>query len=149
MARNRIELSLESKNLLSKINKAGGDIDRAAYEAAQKGAEVYEAALRAACNTNRVPDSITNHIESEVEQSGNRTTVAVGWRLSNYDPNNPSPGFKAIFLNYGTPRRTTNKGANRGAIVGGGFIGRAKKVSKGLIRQAQEKFLNEVLKELK
>ena len=149
MARNRISLTLDAQKMLNKINKANGNVDKAVYGAAKAGANAYEAALKTTCKMSNVPDSVTNYIESEIKQSGNRTTAIVGWRLQNYDPTNPSAGFKAIFLNYGTPRRTTNTGANRGAIVGRGFIGKAKKMSKGEIEQAQIEFLKEVMKGLK
>lgn len=152
MARNRIELSLDAQKMLAKINKANGNVDKAAYGAAKAGANAYDAALKTACQMSGVPDSVTNHIESEVTQKGNRTTAIVGWRLQNYDPTAPSAGFKAIFLNYGAPAsgtRTTTKGANRGAVKGRGFIGKAKKMAKREIKQAQEDFLNEVIQGLK
>lgn len=151
MARNRISLSLDAQKMLDKINKANGDVDKAALGAAKAGANAYEAALKTTCQMASVPDSVTNHIESEVTQKGNRTTAIVGWRLQNYDPTAPSAGFKAIFLNYGAPSsgtRTTSKGANRGAVVGRGFIGKARKMAKGEIKQAQEEFLKEVIKGL-
>ena len=151
MARNRLELSLNAQKMLEKINKANVNVDRAAYGAATAGARAYDAALRTTCEMADVPDSVTNHIETEITQKGNRTTAIVGWRLQNYNPAAPSAGFKAIFLNYGAPSsgtRTTTKGANRGAIKGRGFIGKAKKMSKNEIKQAQEDFLHEVIKGL-
>lgn len=149
MARTRLTLSLNAQHMLESIRRANGDVDAAARGATQAGADAYESALIAACQNANVPHSVTNHIQKEVTRSGNKYTAVVGWRLQNYDPTNPSEGFNAIFLNYGTPRRTTTNGANRGAIVGRGFIGKAKRMSKSSIKQAQEDFLSNILRGLR
>lgn len=130
------------EELLKEIDKAGGSIDAAVERAVQKSADIVEEQLRAAC-----PNA---DIASEIEQTRpvmqhNVCKGAVGWKMGNYDPKNPSAGYKAVFLNYGTARRYTKAGADRGAIEARGFISTAKKKSKKLVKNVQEETLREIL----
>ena len=150
------------KELLEQIEKAGGNVDNATMRAVQESAQVVESELRNACNAAGVPSSVTSEITTEVTQSGNRTSAKVGWSMGNYDPKNPSAGYKAVFLNYGTPKRTVKKdhihheltggfvtlGKDRGQIAPRGFIGAAKKASGKKVKKKQEELLQEILKGL-
>ena len=69
--------------------------------------------------------------------------VQVGWEMGEYNPQNLSEGFKALFLNFGTPHRSKH-----GKVKARGFITRAKKKSKKNIKAAQENALNEILRGL-
>ena len=97
-----------------------------------------------------MPDHLINKISFNClrDSSGNRFAVVVGWKMPNYDPNDPADVYKVIFLNYGTPRREKSTGANRGSIDGRGFIGKARKKSVKPIKAAQEELLNKILKGL-
>lgn len=150
------------KDLLEQIDKAGGNADNATLRAVQESARIVESELKNACNTAGVPSSVTSAITTEVTQSGNRTSAEIGWKMGNYDPKNPSAGYKAVFLNYGTPKRAVKKdhirheltggfvtlGKDRGQIAPRGFIGAAKKASGKQVKKKQEEVLQEILKGL-
>ena len=145
-----IGISVNFNSLLEKIKEAEGDIEAATWEAARKGAKVMYDELQAQCSASGVPASVSNAItfQAERDNSGNRFACKVGWRVPDYDPKNPSPAHKAIFLNYGTPHRQTESGADRGYMDGKGFIGRAKKKARPKIKKAQEDALTEILEGL-
>lgn len=144
-----VAITVNFDSLLNKIKKAGGDIEKATWDAARKGGRVYYQTLVEECKKSGVPDHLIDKIRFNClrDSSGSRFAVVVGWYMDNYDPADPSDGYKVVFLNYGTPRRESSKG-NRGYIDGRGFIGRSKKKSRKLIKQAQEEFLKSVLGDL-
>lgn len=159
-----IGVSVNFTPLLEKIQKAGGDVESATWNAARKGARVMYDELKAEAAKSGVPASVTDAItfQAERDAGGNRFACKVGWRMGEYDPRNPSVAYKAVFLNYGTPRRTVKAdkmrlniggefktlGMNRGYITGRGFIGRAKKKARPKIKKTQEECLHEILKGL-
>lgn len=72
---------------------------------------------------------------------GNRFMFAYG-----FDRNaNPEDFLKACYLNYGTPRRTTKKGANRGEIQPRGFISNAKRSAAQKINAKKKAMLKELM----
>ena len=144
-----VAISVNFDSLLNKIKKAGGDIEQATWDAARKGGRVYYQTLVEECRKSGVPDHLIDKIRFNClrDSSGSRFAVVVGWYMDNYDPADPSEGYKVVFLNYGTPRRESSRG-NRGYIDGRGFIGRAKKKAQKPIKQAQEEFLKSVLGDL-
>lgn len=151
-------------DLLEKIQKAEGDIEAAAWEAARKGAKAVRDELVSECNASGVPASVSSAVafKAERDAAGNRYACNIGWRMPEYNPRNPSPGHKAVFLNYGTPRRfvkTENVrinfdgqwatlSGNRGYIDGRGFIGRAKKKARPKVKKVQKEALEKMLEEL-
>lgn len=159
-----IRISVNFSDLLEKIQEAEGDIEAATWEAARKGAKVMRDQLIEECNASGVPSSVSNAItfSAERDSSGNRFACNVGWRMGEYNPDNPSVGHKAVFLNYGTPRREVKTGGvhvsvngkwvtlgrDRGYIDAKGFIGRAKKKARPKIKKAQKECLKNILKGL-
>ena len=145
-----VAVTVNFDTLLKKIKKAGGDIEAATWDAARKGGRIYYNNLVEECKRSNVPDHLINKIRFNClrDSSGNRFAVVVGWLMENYNPNDPADGYKVVFLNYGTPRRETSTGADRGYISGRGFIGRAKRKSTKPIKEAQQNFLNDLLKDL-
>lgn len=145
-----VAISVNFDSLLNKIKKAGGDIERATWDAARKGGRVYYETLIAECKASGVPDNLIKQIRFNClrESNGNRYAVVVGWYMDEYDPANPADGYKVVFLNYGTPRRETRTGAERGYITGRGFIGRAKRKAQRPIKNAQEELLKSILGDL-
>ena len=73
---------------------------------------------------------------------GDVYTAKVGWEIGTYDPTNLSQGYKALFLNYGTPKR------KRSQIKARYFIATAKKKAKNPIKDIQNQVLDDILKEL-
>lgn len=53
--------------------------------------------------------------------------------------------LKACYLNYGTPRRTTQQGANRGKIQPRGFISNAKRSAAQKLKAKQKAMLKELM----
>ena len=148
--RTGVAVTVNFDSLLRKIQKAGGDIEAATWDAARKGGRIYYQNLVEECKRSNVPDHLIDKIRFNClrDQSGNRYAVVVGWLMENYNPADIADGYKVVFLNYGTPRRETSTGEDRGLIDGRGFIGRAKRKSKKPIKEAQQNFLNDLLKGL-
>lgn len=134
--------------LIQRIEKAGGDSDKAARKARDDGAVAMEQALKAECNAANVPSSLSSQIRVKNENANGRYKAAVGWDVPNYDPTNPAPAFKAMFLNYGTPRRQTKAGKNRGLIIARGFIQKAKRKGGRAVKKAEKDAFTKILKEL-
>ena len=80
----------------------------------------------------------------EIEADGNRVTARVGYKKGNYNPDNPSDGYKVVFANYGTPRRSKH-----GQQPAKGFIKKAKKKASSRIKKVQAETLDEILGGLK
>ena len=153
-------------DLLEKINKAQGDVEAAAWEAARTGAKELYDEIKSEATASGVPDNLTAwpnlSMQSERDSSGNRYGCKVGWKVGEYDPKNPSAAHKVIFMNYGTPRRFVRKegqriqidgkwvtvDVDRGYVDGRGFIGRAKKKAMPKVKKAQEEALKKMLEEL-
>lgn len=158
MAQSGIKIDLKGfDDLLERIEKAGKDVDAAAAQAIKECAALCEAELKASCAASNVPNSITKEIRKKVTASGGTYEAEIGWELEGYNPRQPSTGYKAIFLNYGTVRRETVRGKNRGKIpsdnpdpkakrsnVKQNFIGNAKKAAKPKIRKAQQRIIDTV-----
>lgn len=157
-----IKLKLDFDGLLEAIKAAGGDVDKAAMQAAKECAETMHSELVSECNASGVPSSVSSKIEHGVNVTGggNVYEVRAGWKMGDYNPENPSAAYKAVFLNYGTARRVARKKshvpyggdwattANRGQIVGRGFIQRAKKSAGKKVKKVQKEALEKMLKEL-
>lgn len=139
-----IKLKLDDgfENLLHKIEKAGGSITAATRECMEKSADIMEQELKDQMQASGVDSDLISQMNPrEINTSGNRVTASVGYKKGAYDPDNLSAGYKVIFLNYGTPRRT-----KYGQVKALGFINRAKKRAKRLIKAEQQKTLTEILK---
>lgn len=141
-----IKLKLNGfEDILKNIEKAGGSINVATEKCMRASAEIMESELKHSMFQSHVESDLIHRMPPpEIETSGNRVTARVGYKKGSYNPQNPSDGYKVIFLNYGTPRRTKH-----GKIKARGFIQRAKKVAKRKIKAEQEKTLDEILKGLK
>lgn len=153
MATAGIKLNLKGfEKMLEDIQAAGRDADAAAAQAITESAQVVETELRAATKAAGVPDDITSEIRKKQTHEGDRYEAEVGWELGTYNPKDPSAGYKAIFLNYGTVRRKTRRGFNRGAIPKRSqdqqFIYAAKKRARAKVRKIQQELLKRALEEL-
>ena len=146
MAQSGIKIKLEGfDDILAKIQKAGGTIDKAAKTCIEKSADIMQAELKEQMQSVNVSARLINAMAPpKISVEGNRCTAAVGYEKGDYDPRNPSDGYKVVFLNYGTPKRTKH-----GKVKARGFIQSAKKNARPKIKKQQEETLNDILKELK
>lgn len=137
------------EKMLTALQDAGQNVDQQAKRATKESARIVEQELREQCQTAGVPESITREIKTTTSTEGDgRYSAKVGWKLGNYDPHNPSEGYKAIFLNYGTVRRQTKSGKNRGEIhkpaQSQQFIYAAKKKARTKVKKLQKQMLEEI-----
>lgn len=133
------------EKLLEKVQQAEADIESVTTKVANESVDILYNDLKSAANAAGVPSSVVNEITKEKATfHGNVCSAGVGWKLGSFNPDNPSQGYKAIFLNYGTPRRTKH-----GQIQGRFFITRAKKSSKAKVKKVQENALKEITGGLK
>lgn len=141
-----IKLNLTGFNdLLTEIQKADGNVNSATAKCIKAGAEIMQSELTSKMRSVNVDQDLISRMPSpEIEQNANKYTARVGFKKGAYDPTNPSDGYKAVFINYGTPRRTQH-----GQVKARGFIQAAKKAARSKIKAEQEKTLDEILKGLK
>lgn len=133
------------EEMLTAIEKAGGSIDKAANQCMQKSAKLMDEELKAQMRSANVKSDLINRMPSpEVEKDGNRYTARVGFVKGEYNPTKPSDAYKAIFLNYGTPRRTKH-----GQVKARHFIENAKEKAKSKIENSQQQTFKEILGGLK
>ena len=128
-------------DLLEKIQKAGGAADRAADSCLRQSAQIMQSELKAQMQAADVKSSLIARMPPpKITVEGNRYSAAVGYEKGDYDPTNPSDGYKVVFLNYGTPRRTKH-----GKVAARGFIQAAKKKARPRIKKAQRATLEKIL----
>ena len=144
----KLKLTLKGfDELLDEIKAAGGDIKPATERALQSSANLATEKIRSGAQARNLGSA--GIINPVVKWSGNRATVEVGYELGAYDSRNPSQGYKALFIEYGTGKRATKHGANRGAVGANPFIRPAVTEGKKEIVKAQQTELERVLKGLK
>ena len=149
----RLKLNLKGfDKMLEQLQAAGADVDKAAQRAITASAKIVENELRSEATAKGVPSDITAEITTRTSQSSDQYEAKVGWKLGSYDPRKPSAGYKAIFLNYGTVRRVTKKGASRGEIPkrteAQQFIYMAKKKARPKVKKAQQTIMERVMRDL-
>lgn len=128
-------------DLLEQIQKAGGSVDRAAESCLRQSAQIMQTELKAQMQAAGVESNLINAMPPpEITIEGNRYSAAVGYNKGAYDPRDPSDGYKVVFLNYGTPRRTMH-----GKVAARGFIQAAKKKARPQIKKAQRATLEKIL----
>lgn len=128
-------------DLLEQIQKAGGSIDRAADSCLRQSSQTMQSELKAQMQAAGVDSDLINSMPPpEITVDGNRYSAAVGYKKGDYDPSNLSDGYKVVFLNYGTPRRTMH-----GKVAARGFIQAAKKKAAPQIKKQQQETLEKIL----
>lgn len=151
MARLKVQLT-GFDEMLKNIEKAGGSINKAVDECIRKSADIVDTTLRnemSKVNADAEDHDLIKHMDKpEISQYGNNFTAQVGYKLGKYDPKNLSEGYKALFLNYGTPRRKTHQGTPN-VERPRGYIKKAKRVANPQVKKIQEDTLNKILEDLK
>ena len=128
-------------DLLEKIQKAGGSIDASVDSCVRQSAQIMQAELKAQMQAAGVDGDLINSMPPpQIESGNNRYRAAVGYKKGSFDPRNPSDGYKVVFLNYGTPRRTMH-----GKVAARGFIEKAKKKARPRIKAQQQETLEKIL----
>ena len=153
MARMRLQLK-GFDEMLETIQKAGGDVDKAAKRCAERSVEVLESNLIKQAQESGAETSTVTH---SVKVDGNRITAETGWKLGEYDSANPSEGYEAMFVEFGTGKhsarskgknRKKRAGYNRGSTQPRPFMAKARKKSAKAIRTIQQETLQDIVKEL-
>lgn len=140
MARRSSSLTLTGfDELLKKIEQAGGSVDSAVNECMNKSAKIEQDQIKTQALKKKVSSNLINRMPNyEIVKNGNVQTARVGFIKGKYDPNNLSDGYKAVFINYGTPK-----------IAPRNFIKAAKAKARRQIKQSQQETFNEILEKLK
>lgn len=132
-------------DLLADIQKAGGSIDQAANSCLRQSAQIMQSELKSKMSAAGVDGGLIGSMSPpEIKVEGNVYEAEVGYKKGAYDPRNPSAGYKVVFLNYGTPRRSKH-----GKVAPRGFIAAAKKSASPRIKKAQKDALEKILGRLK
>lgn len=128
-------------DLLEQIQKAGGSIDQAADSCLRQSAQIMQSELKKQMQTAGVDSDLVNSMpQPQITVENNKYSAAVGYKKGNFDPSDPSDGYKVVFLNYGTPRRTKH-----GKVAARGFIQKAKNKARPQIKNAQRETLEQIL----
>lgn len=139
---------------ISKLRKAGANIQKVSERVLLDSARTFHGELIQQVNASPMSQDtkdamMDDIIEPWIRYSSDYVVVAeVGFEMGEkIDPKNLSGGYIALFNEYGTHRRKTRKGANRGSLEEMEFTRRAHKVVDPRIRKTQKKMLEEALKE--
>lgn len=114
--------------------------------------ELYLKAQKAGLDNRLLEQMIHEEIENP---NANIWRAEVGWKKQKPTAENPLPDtYKVMFYNYGTPKRATKSGANRGQedahpVGSHGFIKKAKLAARNKNKKLQEATLEKILGELK
>ena len=128
-------------DLLEQIQKAGGSVDRAAESCLRQSAQIMHAELQSQMNAAGVDSGLIGSMSKpQIKVEGNVYEAEVGYKKGAYDPSDPSAGYKVVFLNYGTPRRSKH-----GKVAARGFIAAAKKNARPRIKKVQKETLEKIL----
>lgn len=151
----KVKLQLNGFNeMLEKVQAAGGNVDKAARSCMEKSIKVLESNLITEAQASGAETSTVFH---SVESNGNRVSAETGWKLGEYNSANPSEGYQAMFVEFGTGKhsargkgkdRHTAAGHNRGSTAPRPFINKARKKSAKQIRAIQKEALQNIVKEL-
>jgi hypothetical protein len=128
-------------DLLEQIQKAGGTVDRAVESCLKQSAQIMQSELKSEMKLSGVDNDLIARMPApEIQQDGNTMIARVGYKKGAYNPNNISDGYKVVFLNYGTPKRSKH-----GKLEARGFVDRAQKKARKRIKKAQKEALEKIL----
>ena len=130
--------------LFEQIKKAGGKVDEAAEQCLAESAQIMEDELKAQMQKSGVDSDLINRMPTpELKKDGNAMFARVGYQKGTYNPSDLSDGYKAVFLNYGTPKRSKH-----GKVEAIGFVNKARSKAKNQIKKKQEETLKKIIGEL-
>lgn len=142
MAKSGITLKLDGfEKMLKDIEAAGGTINKAVDSTMKQSAQIVQTELKKqmqGASPKAVDSGLINRMPPpSVKWEGNVCTAEVGYKKGSYNPKKLDDGYKAVFINYGTPR-----------IAPRGFIGKAKEKAKQPVKKAQEQTFKKILERL-
>ena len=141
-----IKLDLDGfEELIKAAEKASKNADKVCESVVREGANILDKELKTQLRAvNADPDLISAIDPPEYEHEANTFTASAGYHKGAYNPDNLSPGYKALFLNYGTPRRKKH-----GQEAARGFIKKAKSRATTKIKKLQKAAYEEITEDLK
>lgn len=149
MAKSKLELK-GFNEFIQDLQDAGGNIDKQGKECFEQCARETEAQLRAKAKASGLDQKLLNKMNSKTTQntSAGIWDFETGWEKGKLNSKKISDGYKVLFYNYGTPKRYTKKGANRGKEAKTNFIANAKRAAAKRCKKIQKDFLANVTKGL-
>lgn len=130
--------------LFEQIKKAEGNVDKAAEQCLEESAQVMQSELKLQMQKSGVDSDLINRMPTpEIKKDGNTLIARVGYKKGAYNPDDLSDGYKVVFLNYGTPKRSKH-----GKVEAKGFIDKAQRKAKKQIKKKQEETLKKIIGEL-
>lgn len=140
------------EELLENIDLADKDLERVCNSAMTQAAYTMHNELKSQMSKSGVPADLVGRMPApKVYTKGNNTIALVGYET--HARRNKSGELydneKVAILNYGTGKRFTKSGANRGEITQYGFIQRAKRNANRRIKKQQSEVLAKCLERLK
>lgn len=141
-----IKLDLDGfEQLIKAAEKAGKDADKVCEKVVKQGAEILDSELKSQLKAvGADADLISGMDAPEYEHTANTFKASAGFHKGSYNPHNLSIGYKALFFNYGTPRRKRH-----GKEAARGYIQKAKSKSKSKIKKLQKSAYDEIMEGLK
>lgn len=131
-------------DLFEQIKKAEGNVDKAAEHCLEESAQVMQSELKLQMQKSGVDSDLIDRMPPpELKRDGNALIARVGYKKGTYNPDDLSDGFKVVFANYGTPRRSKH-----GKVEAKGFIDKAQRKAKKQIKNKQEETLKKIIGEL-
>lgn len=145
------------EDFLDRLQEAGASMENEGRKCFEKCAEnlydeLYDKAQKAGLDNRLLEQIDETFIEN---QNANIWRYEVGWKKQKPTATNPLPDtYKVMFYNYGTPKRTTKTGANRGEesahpVGSHGFIKKAKLAVRNRNKKLQKETLEKILGGLK
>lgn len=124
-------------DMIDRLKKAGVDAKPVVDKAVKNAANIQLEHLRHEMIATGVAADLVGRADASVEWDGERCKAYVGYKKGAYDPQNPSDGYKAIFINYGTPRIKPRE-----------YLEPAMKSAQKAITRETKKALNQILEEV-
>lgn len=155
--KNKSILQLQGfEKFLERLQEAGVSMETEGRKCFEKCSEnlydeLYLKAKKAGLDDRLLEQMIHEEIENK---NANIWRAEVGWKKQKPTAGNPLPDtYKVLFYNYGTPKRTTKGGENRGKedahpVGSHGFIKKAKLAVRNKNKKLQEETLQKILGEL-
>ena len=131
-------------DLFEQIKKAEGNVDKAAEQCLEESAQIMQSELKAQMQKSGVDSGLIDRMPTpEIKKDGNTLIARVGYKKGAYNPDDLSDGYKVVFANYGTPKRSKH-----GKVEAKGFIDKAQRKAKKPIKNKQEETLKKIIGEL-